>query len=189
MPRAARRAALGLALAASAAGLTACGDDPTGEKAGAEESTKVAVYLGVPLRGPWGPQGTAVARGVELGLADGGGGAGEVSLRLSERDTTDDDGIGVSTAGGAREAGTVLRDSGAVAAISGVSVATVREFGLLAAQTGIAAVEASGDDVTASTADREPQGSRSYVNLTPTDAAVRAGMSPASGPRVASVPW
>lgn len=173
MTRAVRRAALGLVLTSACVGAAGCGDDPTGEKAGA---TKVAVYVGVPLRGPWGPQGAAVARGVELGLAEGGGGAGGISLRLSERDTTDDDGIAVSDAGAAREGGVLIRDSGAVAAISGVSAATTREYGLAAGQTGIAFVEANGDDATGTRADLEPRGSRSSVDLAPTDAAVRAGV-------------
>lgn len=173
MTRAVRRAALGLVLTAACVGVAGCGDDPTGEKAGA---TKVALYVGVPLRGPWGPQGVAVVRGVELGLADAGGGAGGLSLRLSERDVTDDDGITVGVAGAAREAGVVLRDSGAVAAISGVSAATVREYGLLASQTGVAFVSATGDDVPMTQADREPSGTRSQVVLPPADEAVRRGV-------------
>jgi len=173
MTRAVRRAAIGLVLAATCVGAAGCGDDPTGEKAGA---TKVALYVGVPLRGPWGPQGAAIVRGVELGLADSGGGAGALSLRLSERDTTDDDGIAVGTAGAAREAGVVLRDSGAVAAISGVSAVTKREYGLLASQTGVAFVAATGDDLREQGGDAEPSGVRSAVDLAPADAAVRRGI-------------
>lgn len=173
MTRAVRRAALGLVLTSACVGAAGCGDDPTGEKAGA---TKVAVYVGVPLRGPWGPQGAAIARGVELGLAEGGGGAGGISLRLSERDTTDDDGIVVSDAGAAREGGVLIRDSGAVAAISGVSAATVREYGLAADQTGIAFVTATGDDVPGTLADRSPREETAAVDLAPTDAEVRASV-------------
>lgn len=173
MTRAPRGAALALALAASGLGLAACGDDPTGEKAGA---TKVAVYVGVPLRGPWGPQGAAIARGVELGLADAGGGAGGLSLRLSERDATDDDGVVVGAAGASREGGIIIRDSGAVAAISGVSATTVRQYGLAAGQTGISFVAATGDDVAGSDDDRRPRAARSSVALPPADAAVRAGI-------------
>jgi hypothetical protein len=173
MTRAVRRAALGLVLTAACVGVAGCGDDPTGEKAGA---TKVALYVGVPLRGPWGASGAAVVRGVELGLDDAGGGAGALSLRLSERDTTDDDGITVGTAGAAREAGVVLRDSGAVGAISGVSAATVREYGLLADQTGVAFVRATGDDVAGPTTDQDPSGARSSVDLTPVDAVIRRGV-------------
>jgi hypothetical protein len=171
--RAARRAALGLALVATGAGVAGCGDDPTGEKAGA---TKVAAYLGVPLRGPWGQRGLAVTAGAELALDDAKGGAGGFSLRLSERDVTDDDGINVGVAGAAREAGIMLRDSGAVGAIAGVSAISVREYGLMAGQTGIAFVAASGDDQTESGVDLEPRGTRSSVDLSATDAAVRAGV-------------
>lgn len=173
MTRAARRVALGLVLTAACAGVAGCGDDPTGEKAGA---TKVAVYVGVPLRGPWGPQGAAIARGVELGLADSGGGAGGISLRLSERDATDDDGIAVGVAGASREAGIIIRDSGAVAAISGVSAVTVRQYGLAASQTGISFVKATGDDAPGDADDLRPRAGRSAVDLAPADAAVRAGV-------------
>ncbi|MEV4418860.1 hypothetical protein AB0L40_02655 [Patulibacter sp. NPDC049589] len=174
MPSAAHRAALALALVATGVGVLGCGDDPTGEKAGA---SKFAVYLGVPTRGPWGPQGLAISAGAELGLADSGGGAGAFSLRLSERDVTDDDGIAVGVAGAAREAGVVLRDAGAIGAISGLSAVSVREFGLLAAQTGVSFVDASGDDVRESQADLQPRGRRSYIDLSPTDAAVQRGLA------------
>jgi hypothetical protein len=117
-----------------------------------------------------------VANGVRLGLADSGGGAGALSLRASERDTTDDDGVTVGIAGASREAGVVLRDSGAVAAISGVSAITVRQYGVLANQTGVAFVAATGDDVGTASADLDPRGSRSEVLLPPTDAAVRDGI-------------
>lgn len=173
MTRAAARPALGLVLTAACLGAAGCGDDSTGEKAGA---TKVAVYVGVPLRGPWGPQGTAIARGVELGLADSGGGAGGISLRLSERDVTGDEGVDVGVDGASREAGVLIRDSGAVAAISGVSAVTVRQYGLAASQTGIAFVKATGDDVPGAQDDLRPRGERSAVDLSPDDAAVRAGV-------------
>lgn len=173
MRRAARRAALGLALVATTAGAAGCGDDPTGEKAGA---TKVAAYVGVPLRGPWAAQGLAVVHGAELGLADSGGGAGELSVRLSERDVTDDDGVTVGVAGAAREAGVILRDSGTVGAISGVSAVTLREYGLVTNQTGIAFVTATGDDPPGSGEDLQPRGHRTAVDLAPGDDAVRRGV-------------
>lgn len=174
MRRAARRVALGLSLSALVAGAAGCGDDPTGEKA---YETKVAVYVGVPTRGPWGMQGQLLARGVELALADSGGGAGPFSVRLSERDVTDDDGRTVGVAGASREAGNFLRDNGTVGVLTGLSPVTVRSFGLTANQTGAAFVSVSGDQVDASPADLSPRGRRLSVGLAASDAAVARGLA------------
>lgn len=174
MRRAARRVALGLSLSALVAGAAGCGDDPTGEKA---YETKVAVYVGIPTRGPWGMQGQLLARGAELALADSGGGAGPFSVRLSERDVTDDDGRTVGVAGASREAGNFLRDGGTVGVITGLSPVTVRSFALTAAQTGAAFVSVSGDQVDATPDDLNPRGRRLSVGLAPGDAAIARGIA------------
>jgi hypothetical protein len=172
--RAVRRVALGLSLSALLAGVAGCGDDPTGEMA---YETKVAVYVGIPTRGPWGPQGLALTHGVELALADSGGGAGPFSVRLSERDVTDPDGTSISATGASVEAGNFLRDNGTVGVISGLTPVTVRTFALTANQVGAAFVSASGDQVDASPADLVPRGQRNAVGMAPTDRAIVAGLA------------
>ncbi|MGX6449742.1 hypothetical protein ACVU7I_17025, partial [Patulibacter sp. S7RM1-6] len=169
MRGAARRVALGLALTAAAAGAAGCGDDSTGEEAYA---TKVAVYVGVPTRGPWSGPGLALARGAQLALADSGGGAGDYSVRLSIRDTTDDDGVGISAAGASREAGNFLRDVGTIGAISGIEPVTVRQWAILAGQTGVAYVTANGDETSATRGDLAPRGDRLGVDLSTPDARI-----------------
>lgn len=173
MPRAARRVACGLALTAVAAGAAGCGGDATGEQS---YDTKVAVYLGVPLRGPWGPRGIAIGRGAELGLADAGGGAGTFSVRLTERDVTDEDGKGVGAEGAAREAGTALRDLGTIGVIGGLDPTSSRELLLLANQTGAGYVSASGDQIDASAEDLAPRGRRMSVQLAAPDSALAAAL-------------
>lgn len=166
MRAAARRLALGLALTAVGAGVAGCGGDSTGEEAYA---TKVAVYVGVPTRGPWAGPGLALARGAQLALADSGGGAGDYSVRLSIRDTTDDDGVDVSASGASREAGNFLRDVGTIGVISGLEPVTIRQWAILAGQTGVAYVTANGDRTEASRADLAPRGPRLGVDLSPPD--------------------
>src|SRR4051794_35617128 len=128
MPRAVRRAAWGLAVTAATVGLAGCGGDPTGEQA---YDTKVAVYVGVPLGGPWGDAGQAITRGTVLGLADSKGGAGDFSVRLSLRDVTDDDLDTVGIQGASREAGNALRDVGAIGVIGGLDPTASRQLQLL----------------------------------------------------------
>ncbi|WP_210492549.1 hypothetical protein [Patulibacter sp. SYSU D01012] len=169
MRAAARRIALGLALTAAGAGVAGCGGDSTGEEAYA---TKVAVYVGVPTRGPWAGPGLALARGAQLALADSGGGAGDYSVRLSIRDTTDDDGVAVSAAGASREAGNFLRDVGTIGAISGIEPVTIRQWAILAGQTGVAYVTANGGQTGATRADLAPRGPRLGVDLSTPDARI-----------------
>lgn len=169
MPRAARRAAWGLAVTAATVGLAACGGDPTGEQA---YDTKVAVYVGVPLGGPWGDAGQAITRGAVLGLADSRGGAGDFSVRLSLRDVTDEDLTTVGVEGASREAGNALRDVGAVGVIGGLDPTASRQLQLLGNQTGLGYVSASGDQIAASAADLSPRRERMAVQLGAPDAAV-----------------
>jgi hypothetical protein len=169
MSRAARRAAWGLAVTAATVGLAGCGGDPTGEQA---YDTKVAVYVGVPLGGPWGDAGQAITRGAVLGLADAKGGAGDFSVRLSLRDVTDDDLETVGTEGASREAGNALRDVGVVGMIGGLDPTASRQLQLLGNQTGIGYVSASGDQIAASAADLSPRAERMAVQLGAPDAAV-----------------
>ncbi len=169
MTRAARRAAWGLAVTAAAVGLAGCGGDPTGEQA---YDTKVAVYVGVPLGGPWGDAGQAIARGAVLGLADSRGGAGDFSVRLSLRDVTDDDLTTVGRQGAAREAGNALRDVGVVGMIGGLDPTASRQLQLLGNQTGIGYVSASGDQIASSEADLSPRSRRMAVQLGAPDADV-----------------
>jgi len=133
MTPAVRRTACGLAAAVAAVGLAGCGGDPTGEQA---YDTKVAVYVGVPLGGPWGDAGQAISRGTVLGLADAKGGAGDFSVRLSLRDVTDDDLKTVGKQGAAREAGNALRDVGVIGLIGGV-VGLLLGIGLAAGLRGV----------------------------------------------------
>ncbi len=168
MTRGRRLAAWGLAAAATG-GLAACGGDPTGEQA---YDTKVAVYVGVPLGGPWGDAGQAITRGAVLGLADAHGGVGDFSVRLSLRDVTDDDLRTVGTAGASREAGNLLRDVGAVGAIGGLDPTAARQIQLLGNQTGIGYISASGDQIAARTEDLTPTGQRMAVQLGAPDAAI-----------------
>ncbi|MBF6620122.1 MAG: hypothetical protein ITG02_07810 [Patulibacter sp.] len=170
MPRAARRAAWGLALTAATVGLAGCGGDPTGEQA---YDTKVAVYVGVPLGGPWGDAGQAITRGAVLGLADSKGGAGDFSVRLSLRDVTDDDDLQtVGIQGASREAGNALRDVGAVGVVGGLDPTASRQLQLLGNQTGLGYVSASGDQIAASADDLSPRQRRMAVQLGAPDAAV-----------------
>lgn len=164
-----RRVAWGLAVGAATVGLAGCGGDPTGEQA---YDTKVAVYVGVPLGGPWGDAGQAITRGAVLGLADAKGGVGDFSVRLSLRDVTDDDLTTVGTAGASREAGNALRDVGAVGVIGGLDPTASRQLQLLGNQTGIGYVSASGDQAAASPENLAPAGDRMAVQLGAPDAAI-----------------
>lgn len=170
MTPAVRRAAWGLATVVATVGLAGCGGDPTGEQA---YDTKVAVYVGVPLGGPWGDAGQAIARGAVLGLADSRGGAGDFSVRLSLRDVTDDADLKtVSKQGAAREAGNALRDVGVIGLIGGLDPASGRQLQLLGNQTGIGFVAASGDQIAATEADLSPRSKRMAVQLGAPDAVV-----------------
>ncbi|WP_320672718.1 ABC transporter substrate-binding protein [Patulibacter defluvii] len=172
--RSPRRLAAGLALIAAAGGLAGCGDDPGGEQA---FDTKIALYVNVPLRGPWGPQGQAIMNGARLAIDDSGGGVGSYSLRLTIRDVTNDDGVVVGAQGAAREAGTALRDQGAIAMVGGLDPVSVRQLELLAGQTGLSFVAASGDEVEDSVADQSPRGRRLYVRLAASDRAIVAQLA------------
>ncbi len=169
MGGAVRRAAWGLAATAAAVVVAGCGGDPTGEQA---YDTKVAVYIGVPLGGPWGDAGQAITRGAVLGLADARGGAGDFSVRLSLRDVTDDDLSTVGTQGASREAGNALRDVGVVGMIAGLDPTASRQMQLLGNQTGIGFVAASGDQIATSAEELSPRARRMAVQLGATDAAV-----------------
>lgn len=169
MTPAVRRAAWGLAAAVATAGLAGCGGDPTGEQA---YDTKVAVYVGVPLGGPWGDAGQAITRGTVLGLANANGGAGPFSVRLSLRDVTDDDLTTVGKQGAAREAGNALRDVGVIGLIGGLDPTASRQLQSLGNQTGIGFIAASGDRITASEADLSPRSKRMAVQLGAPDAAI-----------------
>lgn len=174
MTPAVRRAAWGLTVAAATVGVTGCGGDPTGEQA---YDTKVAVYVGVPLGGPWGDAGQAITRGAVLGLADSKGGAGDFSVRLSLRDVTDDDDLRtVGTQGAAREAGNALRDVGVIGLIGGLDPTASRQLQLLGNQTGIGFVSASGDQIASSEADLSPRSTRMAVQLGAPDAAVASAI-------------
>lgn len=159
----------GLALGATLLGVAGCGDDPAGEQA---FDTKIALYVGVPLRGPWGQQGQAIMNGARLAIADSGGGAGTYSVRLTIRDVTDDNGVDVGAQGASREAGTALRDQGAIAMVGGLGPVSVRQLALLGGQTGLSFVSASGDQVDDSTADLSPRGRRLFVELAARDRAI-----------------
>lgn len=173
MTPAVRRAAWGLAAGVATVGLAGCGGDPTGEQA---YDTKVAVYVGVPLGGPWGDAGQAIGRGAVLGLADAKGGAGDFSVRLSLRDVTDDDLNTVGKQGAAREAGNALRDVGVIGLIGGLDPTSGRQLQLLGNQTGIGFVAASGDQIAASEADLSPRSKRMAVQLSAPDAAVASAI-------------
>jgi len=165
---------LGAALATSAllAGAAGCGGDPGGEEA---FDTKVAVYVGVPLRGPWGERGQAIRDGAKLAIAQAGGGVGSFSVRLSFQDVTDPvDARRLSAQGAATVAGTALRDQGSVAMIGGLDPVSLREQLLLSAQTGLSFVSASGDRPTASEADLSPRGRRLFVDLAADQSAIAA---------------
>lgn len=169
MTSAVRRAAWGLTAVVVAVGVAGCGGDPTGEQA---YDTKVAVYVGVPLGGPWGDAGQSIARGAVLGLADAKGGAGDFSVRLSLRDVTNDDLKTVGKQGAAREAGNALRDVGVIGLIGGLDPSSGRQLQLLGNQTGIGFIAASGDQIAASESDLSPRSKRMAVQLGAPDAAV-----------------
>lgn len=173
MTPAVRRAAWGLAAVVATVGLAGCGGDPTGEQA---YDTKVAVYVGVPLGGPWGDAGQAITRGTVLGLADSKGGAGDFSVRLSLRDVTNDDLKTVGKQGAAREAGNALRDVGVIGLIGGLDPSSGRQLQLLGNQTGIGFVAASGDQIAASESDLSPRSTRMAVQLGAPDAAVASAI-------------
>lgn len=173
MLRAVRRVAGGLVLTVVVSGVVGCGGDARGEEAYA---TKVAVYVGVPLRGPWGAQGQAIAAGVELGLADSGGGAGNYSVRVSEQDVTDDDGKAVTAQGASRVAGNFLRDVGTIGVIGGLSPTSTRQMRLVAGQVGAAFVTANGDHPAETTADLAPRGRRLSVDLAPSSRWIARGL-------------
>lgn len=174
MTPAVRRTAWGFAAAVATVGLAGCGGDPTGEQA---YDTKVAVYVGVPLGGPWGDAGQAISRGAVLGLADAKGGAGNFSVRLSLRDVTDDDDLKtVGKQGAAREAGNALRDVGVIGLIGGLDPTAGRQLQLLGNQTGIGFIAASGDQIAASEADLSPRSTRMAVQLSAPDAAVASAI-------------
>lgn len=163
MTRAVRRAVWGLVATAATIGLAGCGGDPTGEQA---YDTKVAVYVGVPLGGPWGDAGQAITRGAVLGLADARGGAGDFSVRLSLRDVTDDADLRtVGKQGASREAGNALRDVGVIGVIGGLDPTSGRQLQLLSNQTGIGFIAASGDQIASSEADLSPRSQRMAVQL------------------------
>lgn len=97
-------------------------------------------------------------------------------MRLTERDVTDDDGVGVSSEGAAREAGTALRDLGTIGVIGGLDPISSRELLLLSNQTGAGYVSASGDQIDASAADLAPRGRRMSVALAAPDSAIAAAV-------------
>lgn len=173
MTPAVRRAAWGTAAVVATVGLAACGGDPTGEQA---YDTKVAVYVGVPLGGPWGDAGQAISRGTVLGLADAKGGAGDFSVRLSLRDVTNDDLKTVGKQGASREAGNALRDVGVIGLIGGLDPSSGRQLQLLGNQTGIGFIAASGDQIAASESDLSPRSKRMAVQLGAPDAAVASAI-------------
>jgi len=157
--------------------LSGCGGDPRGERG---FPTNVAVYVDVPLRGPWAGPGQALAHGAELAVADAGGGIGHLSVRLTERDITDDaDGAAVTPEGAVREAGAALLDQGAIAMVSGLDPAAVRVSRRLASQTGLGFVTASGPEELGgpgrsgpTTDDLSVRGPRRAVRLAASDRAI-----------------
>ncbi|MGE4427609.1 MAG: hypothetical protein AB7G37_14250 [Solirubrobacteraceae bacterium] len=174
-----RTSAAAVALTLAVGVLAGCGGDPRGERG---YPTNVAVYVDVPLRGPWAGPGQAIAHGAELAVADAGGGIGAFSVRLTERDITDDaDGAAITQEGAVREAGTALVDQGALAMVSGLDPAAVRVSRLLASQTGLGFVTASGPEELGgggrpgpSTEDLSVRGPRRAVRLAASDRAIAA---------------
>ena len=157
-----------------AAVLAGCGDTATTPSDDAE----LTVYVSVPLRGLFAPDGRDVADGASLALGEAGGEAGGVSIRLR---TFDDAGAGRETlptpARAAANARVATQDSTAIAYLGELSSGATRaslpitnEARLLHVSPGAGATDlvapfAGSDDVP----ETQPSGERTFGRVIPSD--------------------
>jgi len=149
---------------------------------GSEETAdaELAVYLSAPLSGPSADEGRDIADGAELALADAGGEAVGVSIRLEVLDDANRDGWDAATVGA--NARTAIQDSTTIAYIGELESGATRtslpitnEAGILQVSAGSGASDLTEADIgsTQVPIGTQPSGARTFGRVIPSD--VRQG--------------